>query len=138
MQMLNNMENTFSRVAIGTLDGWMKNIFASIIIAVTYLVLASVISHEVVNLVPDDRFDWLVVLTSILFCIYIGYTNDGLILSWIVAGTIWFGSVYYGSMQSEINAPAPGVELALLVAIVAATIYGIPSFILGMILRVKT
>lgn len=129
------MKTRTTRILVGEFRWWVVFVPIAVVLAALLFVGASQLNREIVNLVPADPFALAVFSLSVALGVTLGYLRGGLFLVLFVVSSVWFGSVYYGTQQSASDTAPPGAELAVLVAMVGAIGYGIPSYAVGRGLR---
>lgn len=132
---LHGMNKRAKQFLVGDPDEWMVFVPIAVGLALLFYLVASLMGQEIVNLVPEDLFDLVVVTVSVVLGVRVGYSKGGFLLSLFVVATIWFGSVHYGAMQSASDVAPPGVNFVFFVAIITAIVFGIPAYALGRLLR---
>lgn len=130
------MNERTKRLFVGDYQEWVVFLPVAVGLGFLFYIVASQMGQEIINLVPRDVFDLVVVSVSVILGVMVGYSRGGLLLSLSVVASIWFGSVYYGAMQSAPDIVRPGVGYAFFVANITAIVFGIPAYAFGRILRV--
>lgn len=130
------MDPQTRRILLGTYPLWRVVAPSALIFASGFYLFALLTDTTVVQVVPTNVFEWVVLVSGVLLSGFVGYHRDGVTLALFVVGGIWFGSTYYGAMKPTWDTPAPGLTLAVSVAVVTAVGYGLPSYVSGRILRI--
>lgn len=125
----------FKRLFAGEITWWPVFVPIAVGLAALLFVAAGQTDEQIIHLVPEDFFDLAVFSLSLGLGFTIGYVRGGIFLTLFVVFSVWFGSAYYGSQQPGWDTPPPGAGIAVLVGVMAAIGYGLPSFVIGRILR---
>lgn len=129
------MRERVNQILIGNYERWVVFVPVAIGLAVVFFLYTSQYNQNIVHLIPDDVFEFVVVCVSMVMGAMIGYKRGGFLLPLVTVATIWFGSVLYWSFQSAPDTQPAGAGFAFLVGFTAAVAYGIPSYVSGRVLR---